>query len=262
MCVHPQPVLFLLLLVILAAPARTLAHGDSLPFIAFWNPPTRPFPADVASCQRSIGRSRDRCLEQAVQLLTDCRRRQLHGDACSQVVIDQALEVRKDATTTSMINACTDERARSLYFLNLSEAVTDKDFVCTRVPQAVLDLTYAPITATTPADIFPCIEEIAGIAGKYVRRISVAETRILDRIAVHGQPPSVVNQRINRTSARLSRWRTRAAATMLRRCPDYAAVYGGAPTDLLLQVELMAHCAVGAGYIQQAFACPRGYLPR
>jgi len=224
-----------------------------------------PFAAEVARCQRVLGEAREQCLSRSMRRTEACWRSQLDGGSCDEVALAAAIAGAVGDTTPAIDTACSDAQARAIYFLNRSEAVTDKDFICTRVPEEIASFLYQPAIAAgwqLESEAAACVARASAVAVKYLRVVAKQQTRTLDRIAVRPGPPSVINGRINRTNARVGRIRTALAASLARDCPTLVELYGRNAIQLLLQVELHAQCAVGAGYIQSAYACPRGYLPR
>lgn len=240
----------------LLPPSTSAAHGDAVPFIAFWG----PFSAAEADCQQGIGVARNQCLFATLGMEQDCALRTVMGNECDPAAATVRERVR--IRTDELIDAnCGEEEARSLYFRDLAEIRTDKNFVCTRVPEALLQLTLAPLPRAHTSSEIECVRRTMMAAGRYLRIVTRSQTRALDRLATHPLPPSAVNALINLRRRQVNRMRSLAGAKLEQRCPTLATLYGISATDLLLQVELQANCAVGAGYVQSAYTCPRGYLP-
>ncbi|MGH3055058.1 MAG: DUF4215 domain-containing protein [Gaiellaceae bacterium] len=232
------------------------AHGGP-PDITFWG----PFPSGTAHCLRMMGRKTQRCVDQVIALQQACMDAELAGQGCDEALRDQQISAAK-LTARGVITAeCTGGQLTELFFINPDDARTDISKTCTDQPNAVMSVAYAPALGNGSSGgvdkaTRDCLVQAAACSRKLLRYVVREKTRILDLMASNVIGPSKKTALLQRAVDRIGVARDKLAQRLLNACPNFEAMYGRSPSDVLSTLTPIGNCVVGASYVQTSIACP------
>jgi cysteine-rich repeat protein len=241
---------------VLGLSARAYAHGGP-PDITFWG----PFPAGTTACLRLMARATQRCVQEAVALQYDCMDAELAGQPCDQATRDQNINDAKLAARSVVTTACTGGQLTELHFIDQDDAKTDISKTCTDQPDAVMSVAYAPASASGASAAMDeqardCLAQTAQNSRKLLRYIVRLKTRTLDLMAVNVIGPAKKKALLSTADERIAVALDKLAQRLLQACPNFEALYGRSPADVLAAMARVGDCVVGASYVQTSVACP------
>ena len=240
----------------LALASRAYAHGGP-PDITFWG----PFPSGTAHCLRMMGRKIQRCVHEVLALQHACMDAELAGQTCDQTLRDQQIAAVKLAARSVVSTDCTGGQLTELFFINPDDARTDISKSCTDQPDAVMSVAYAPALASGSSaapdeQTRDCLVQASASSRKLLRYIVHEKTRVLDLMATNVIGKAKKTALLARAADRVAAARQKLAQRLLDVCPNFAAMYGQSPSDVLTKLTPIGNCVVGAAYVQTSIACP------
>lgn len=241
----------------LTTAGRVSAHGGP-PDITFWG----PFPSGTTHCLRTMGRKTQRCVQEVLALEQACMDAQLTGQPCDQTLRDQRIAAAKLAARSVVTTDCTGGQLTELHFINPDDARADISKTCTDQPDAVMSVAYAPALASGASaamdrQTLDCLLQASAVSSTLLRYVVREKTRTLDLMAVNVIGPARKTALLKRAADRIAAARAKLAQRLLDTCPNFAAMYGRTPSDVLGGlVNPIGNCVVGAAYVQTSIACP------
>lgn len=260
MVVHPTEsrwVRLACLVVLLTLPVVVHGHGGPVPLAQWGN-----FPPDVVACQRATSHAASLCTAGSLQILAACAQSQLEGRSCDQGATLLAVSAVIRQAKNVVDQSCSDTQARAMGFLGSLELLSDLNTGCRSLSQGAINASYAPAMPTgtiEPVDAVTraCIEASANASAKVLQFGFEAWRRALDRIALQALPLSTKQALVDRASAQIGRFATRARASIARRCAptDFFAAYQQSSASFLSPIANQPSCLAGLVYVQDAVAC-------
>ncbi len=238
-------------------PPCIYAHGGP-PDITFWG----PFPSGTAHCLRMMGRKTQRCVQEVVALEQACMDAELAGQPCDEALRDQQITADKLTARAVVTTDCTGGQLTELHFINPDAARTDISKTCTDQPAALMSVAYAPAlyggsSGAMDGQMLDCMTQAARVSRTLLRYIVREKTRALDLMAVNIVAPGKKNTLLNRAADRITVARGKLAQRLLEVCPNFEAMYGRPPSDVLSALtNPIGNCVVGTAYVQTSIACP------
>jgi cysteine-rich repeat protein len=243
------------LVALLASAGPLRAHGPPTP-LDFWG----DFGRRVARCQRLIARNAAVCALQAWEARRACRLTGLHGGSCDEDATDAAIEAARLAAVDRVGDACTDQQAQTLVFLDRREAQLDVVTFCRELEDAVDSAIFRPLVGirTVPPQTARCVEAAALAATKLLRRGFDSRARLLDRIAQLSFAPSVKSTMVAESSAAIDQTAGGLGSDLSAACPAaaFAQTYGRDAMAVLDTIAARADCLAGQAYAQGGVVCP------
>jgi cysteine-rich repeat protein len=241
---------------VLVPPASAYAHGGP-PDITFWG----PFPSGTTSCLRLMARATQRCVQEAMTLQHECMDAQLAGQPCDQAARDQNINAAKLAARSIVTTACTGGQLTELHFIDQDDAKADINKTCTDQPDAVMSVAYAPAlaggaSAAMDDQARDCLVQTAANSRKLLHYIVRLKTRTLDLMAVNVIGPAKKKSLLSRADDHIAVALDKLAQRLVQACPNFEAIYGRSPSDILAAMTRVGDCVVGASYVQTSVACP------